>query len=153
MQQLANTPKHLRSVQVLVRFGLRLVVLGTFAAFGGIGFGKSLAALLWMSIMLSAVVGVMRRERPFDSILNHWDETVAYGALFENGHHPETIVRTASSSPEPTASSFIWRSGDGDSRSSRGRAGWAARSARCRNRPSSGRKRGAAVCGKMRRRA
>jgi hypothetical protein len=33
-------------------------------------------------IVLSAVVGVMRRERPFDTILNHWDETVAYTALF-----------------------------------------------------------------------
>jgi hypothetical protein len=81
VQQLANTPKHLRSVQVLVRFGLRLVILGTFAAFGGIGFGRSLVALLWMSTLLSAVVGSVRRERPLAADLNHWDETVAYGAL------------------------------------------------------------------------
>jgi len=57
-------------------------ILVIFAAFGGIGFGRSLAALLWMSIILSAVIGAMRREPPFDTVLNHWDETVAYGALF-----------------------------------------------------------------------
>jgi hypothetical protein len=67
---------------VLVRFGLRMVILVVFAAFASIGFGKSLAALLWMSIILSAVIGVIKREPPFGSALNHWDETVAYAALF-----------------------------------------------------------------------
>ena len=41
-----------------------------------------LAALLWMAIILCAVIGVMRREPPFGAALNHWDETVAYAALF-----------------------------------------------------------------------
>ena len=67
---------------MLVRFCLRMIILVIFAAFGSIGFGKSLAALLWMSIILSAVIGTMRREPPFDSVLNHWDETVAYAAWF-----------------------------------------------------------------------
>ena len=67
---------------MLVRFCLRTVILVVFAAFGSIGFGRSLAALLWMSIILSAVIGIMRREPPFDVTLNHWDETVAYAALF-----------------------------------------------------------------------
>ena len=67
---------------MLVRFGLRIVILVVFAAFGNIGFGRSLAALLWMSIILSAVIGTMRREPPFDAALNHWDETVGYAALF-----------------------------------------------------------------------
>ena len=59
-----------------------MIILGLFAAFGSIGFGRSLAALLWMSIILCAVVGLMRREPPFGTVLNHWDETVAYAALF-----------------------------------------------------------------------
>jgi hypothetical protein len=67
---------------VLVRFCLRIIILVIFAAFGSIGFGRSLAALLGMSIILSAVIGTMRREPPFDAALNHWDETVAYAALF-----------------------------------------------------------------------
>jgi hypothetical protein len=66
---------------VLVRFCVRAIILLVFAAFGAIGFGASLAALLWMSIVLSAVIGTMKREPPFDAVLNHWDETVAYAAL------------------------------------------------------------------------
>jgi hypothetical protein len=57
-------------------------ILVTFAAFASIGFGRGLAALLWMSIILCAVIGAMKREPPFDAVLNHWDETVAYAALF-----------------------------------------------------------------------
>jgi hypothetical protein len=59
-----------------------MIILALFAAFGSIGFGRSLAALLWMSIILSAVIGAMRREPPFGVALNHWDETVAFAALF-----------------------------------------------------------------------
>jgi hypothetical protein len=66
---------------VLIRFGLRITILVIFAAFGSIGFGRSLAALLWMSTILGAVIAAMRREPPFDTILNHWDETVVYAAL------------------------------------------------------------------------
>jgi hypothetical protein len=58
-----------------------MFILALFATFGGIGFGRSLAALLWMSTILSAVIGAMRREPPLDSALNHWDEMVAYAAL------------------------------------------------------------------------
>jgi hypothetical protein len=67
---------------VLVRFCLRMIILVVFAALGSIGFGRSLAALLAMSTILSAVIGTMRREPPFDIVLNHWDETLAYAALF-----------------------------------------------------------------------
>ena len=67
---------------MLVRFGLRVIILVVFATFGSIGFGRSLAALLWMSIILCAVTGAMKREPPFDIVLNHWDEMVAYAALF-----------------------------------------------------------------------
>ena len=82
MAQFHGLPQDMRSTQVMVRFGLRMIILVLFASFGGIGFGRSLAALLWMSTVLSAVVGAIRREAPFGVVLNHWDETVAYAALF-----------------------------------------------------------------------
>ena len=49
--------------------------------FASIGFGRILVALLWMSTILGAVIGAVRREPPFDAVLNHWDETAAYAAL------------------------------------------------------------------------
>ena len=67
---------------MIVRFCLRMIILVIFAALGSVGFGRSLAALLGMSAILSAVIATMRREPPFDIVLNHWDETVAYAALF-----------------------------------------------------------------------
>jgi hypothetical protein len=66
---------------VIIRFCLRMIILVIFAAFGSIGFGRSLAALLWMSTLLSAVIGTTKREPPIDRVLNHWDEAVAYAAL------------------------------------------------------------------------
>jgi VIT1/CCC1 family predicted Fe2+/Mn2+ transporter len=81
LAQLPNLPQELRSAQVLARFGVRMIILLLFAAFGSIGFGRSLAALLWMSAILGAVLAAIRRELPFDRVLNHWDETVAYAAL------------------------------------------------------------------------
>ena len=35
-----------------------------------------------MSIVLCAVAGTLKREPPLDGVLNHWDEAVAYAALF-----------------------------------------------------------------------
>ena len=79
--QLPNLPRELRSSQVLIRFGLRMIILVAFAALGGAGFGRSLVALLWMSIVLCAVAGAMKREPLLNAVLNHWDEMVAYAAL------------------------------------------------------------------------
>jgi hypothetical protein len=79
--QLPFPSQKFRSVQVLIRFCLRLIILASFAAFGSIGFGGSLIALLWMSTILSAVIAIMRREPPFDVALNHWDEAASYAAL------------------------------------------------------------------------
>jgi hypothetical protein len=59
-----------------------MCILVIFAAFASIGFGKSLAALLWMSIILCAVIGTVKREPPLGAVLNHWDEATAYAALF-----------------------------------------------------------------------
>ena len=66
---------------MLIRFGVRMAILIAFATFGSIGFGRSLVALLWMATILSAVVAAMRREPPFDTVLNHWDEMMTYAAL------------------------------------------------------------------------
>lgn len=71
----------LKSAEVIVRFCLRMIILVIFAAFGSIGFGRSLTALLWMSTVLSAVLATLEREQPLDTALNHWDETMAYAAL------------------------------------------------------------------------
>lgn len=81
MIQRSNLPRRLRSAQVLIRFGMRLFILVIFAMFGGIGFCRSLAALLWMSTILSACIAVIRRELPLDAELNQWDETVIYAAM------------------------------------------------------------------------
>jgi len=37
---------------------------------------------LWMSIVLCAVLGAVKREPPLGMVLNHWDEAIAYAALF-----------------------------------------------------------------------
>jgi hypothetical protein len=82
LAQLPIPQRELEPTQVLVRFCLRMTILVVCAAFSSIGFGGSLAALLWMSIILCTVIGMMKREPPFGMVLNHWDETVAYAALF-----------------------------------------------------------------------
>ncbi|MCP4616723.1 MAG: hypothetical protein GY844_09810 [Bradyrhizobium sp.] len=69
------------SIQVIVRFLLRMVVLMVFAIFAGKTFAGSMVALLWMSAILCAVTAVMRRELPFRADLNHWDEMTSYIAL------------------------------------------------------------------------
>ena len=82
MAQSPNMPNDARSIQVLVRFMLRIVVLSVFATLGNVGFGKSFAALLWLSTIICVVAGSLRRERPLDSFLTHWDEGAAYAALY-----------------------------------------------------------------------
>jgi hypothetical protein len=81
LAQLPNLTGELRSIRVIVRFCLRMLILVVFAAFGGIGFDRSLTALLWMSAILSAVLATLEHETPLDTVLNHWDETLAYAAL------------------------------------------------------------------------
>jgi hypothetical protein len=82
MAQLRNPPRELKSGHVLFRFCVRMSILVGFSAFGGVGFSQSLAALLAMSAILCAILGMVRREAPFGAILNYWDEAVAYAALY-----------------------------------------------------------------------
>jgi hypothetical protein len=82
LAQIQNPPRELGSRRVLVRFAIRTTILVAFAALGSIGFGTSLAALLAMSAILCAVLATVRREPAFQPALNHWDEAVAYAALY-----------------------------------------------------------------------
>jgi TRAP-type mannitol/chloroaromatic compound transport system permease small subunit len=75
------------SIQVMVRFSLRMVILVIFAAFAGTSFVGSMVALLWMAAVLCAVMAVMRRELPFRADLNHWDEMTSYLALCALASH------------------------------------------------------------------
>lgn len=79
-------PRRLKPARVITRFAVRVLLLIGFAAFSQAGFGRSLAALLWMSIILCALAGLVRREPAFGDALNHWDECAAFGALFALVH-------------------------------------------------------------------
>lgn len=82
--KMAHSPhlsNEVRSTQVLVRFGLRTIILCVFAGLGNAGFGKGLAVLALMSVVLCVVTGALRREAPFGAVLTHWDEGTAYAAL------------------------------------------------------------------------
>ena len=58
MTEISNMPKQVSSNQVLVRFGLRLVILGACASFGSVGFGRSLDTLLLLSVAVCAVTAL-----------------------------------------------------------------------------------------------
>ena len=87
----------LTSARVLVRFGVRMIILASFAAFSSIGFTRGLATLMWAAIVFSSVIAIVKRERLFESDLNHWDETVAYAAvlylvsMFTHAHMTRTL--------------------------------------------------------------
>ena len=74
-------PHQLNSLQILLRFMFRLLLLSTFATFGAQGFGTTFAAILALSATFCAVVGAMRREAMFGPVLTHWDEAAAYAVI------------------------------------------------------------------------
>jgi hypothetical protein len=95
VSQTPNVQRQLTpNAHVIARFSLRMIVLVAFAAFGSIGFGTSLTALLWMSTLLCAIAASVMRELPFYDGLNHWDEMVAFAALccLVGGHTPVAPV-------------------------------------------------------------
>ena len=74
-------PQHLPQLgsgRVLIRFVVTTIILVSAAAFSSIGFARSLV----MAMIVSSLVAVIRRERPFESTLNHWDDMVGYAAMF-----------------------------------------------------------------------
>jgi hypothetical protein len=76
-----DIPHRLGSVQVLVRFLLRLVIVGVFAGMGRQGFVQSLAPLLVLTVIFCAIVAAMRREPLLGPVLTHWDEAAGYAAI------------------------------------------------------------------------
>lgn len=80
-----------------MRFAARILLLAGFAAFSSVGFGRALAALLWMAIILCAV-----RNRRGQWVAQ--EQNGLYGGVFvscaqaikfarlENGQHLETII-------------------------------------------------------------
>lgn len=82
MAHLHNPPRELSPSRALLRFIIRLTILVVFAAFAHVGFGRSLAALSAMAAILCAVVAAVRGEATFPRTLNHWDEALAFAALY-----------------------------------------------------------------------
>lgn len=82
MAELERSSRQLSPYLVLIRFCMRIIILIIFAAFGSVGFGMSLAALLAMAALLCTLVATVRREPMFSRALNHWDEAVAYAAVY-----------------------------------------------------------------------
>jgi hypothetical protein len=70
-----------KTMQVMLRFGLRMAAILAFGVFGGIGFERGLTVMLWMSTILCGVIATFDREEPLDTALNHWDEAMVFAAL------------------------------------------------------------------------
>jgi hypothetical protein len=81
MAQPQDLPRGLESSRVLLRFCVRIIILTSFAAFSSIGFNKCLSVLLWMAMVFTAVGAFIKREPPFSTVLNHWDEMMGYAAI------------------------------------------------------------------------
>jgi hypothetical protein len=81
LQPNTNLTREAQTIRVIIRFWLRMVILLVFAAFSSIRFDQSLMLLLMMSTILSTVLATLKREQPLGSVLNHWDEAIAYAAL------------------------------------------------------------------------
>lgn len=75
-----NSPRA-NSSRVLFRFGLRIIVLVSFASLGQNGYARALLALLLMSVAMCAAWAGARREPLFGPSLTNWDEAAAYGCL------------------------------------------------------------------------
>jgi hypothetical protein len=70
-----------KTLYVITRFVLRMLVVCLLSAFARIGFGRSLAALLLLSVIICIVTAIMRGERPLEGTLTNWDEAAVYGLL------------------------------------------------------------------------
>jgi hypothetical protein len=70
-----------QTLYVITRFALRMLVLCVLSAFAKVGFGRSLAALLLLLVIVCIVTAIMRGERPLDGTLTNWDEAAVYGLL------------------------------------------------------------------------
>jgi Na+/H+ antiporter NhaB len=81
VQPIPDIPRRLNTIQVLIRFLLRLVLVGTLASMGHQGFAQTLAPLLALTVIFCAIVAVTRREQLFGPVLTHWDEAAGYALM------------------------------------------------------------------------
>ena len=81
MSRNPDIPRELASIHVLIRFGLRMVLLGLFASIGSEGFGKTFESLLLLAMLYCVFAAAVRREAPFGPILTHFDEAAACAAI------------------------------------------------------------------------
>ena len=81
MPHAPNTTREIASAHVLIRFVLRMALLGVFATFGSQGFGKTLEGLLLLTVFYCVFAATLRREMPFGPVLTHFDEAAGYAAL------------------------------------------------------------------------
>lgn len=77
----SDIPRELRSVQVVIRFFMRMVILSALAALGSRGFGKTIESLLVLAVFYCISVAVIRWEAPFGPALTHFDEAAAYAVI------------------------------------------------------------------------
>ena len=69
------------SVQVVMRFCMRIVILGLFALASKQGFGRTLEGLLSFATFYCMVAATLRREALLGPTLTHFDEAAAYTAI------------------------------------------------------------------------
>lgn len=74
----SDLPREVLSARVLVRFLLRIVILGVCAELGAQGFAKTLEQLLIVAVCYCIFIGGIRREAPLGPSLTHYDEAAAY---------------------------------------------------------------------------
>jgi hypothetical protein len=70
------------SKDVLIRFGLRLLLLVLTAMFANGDPANALLNMFGAAVVLAAVFAALWREPILGPILTHWDEGVMYGALY-----------------------------------------------------------------------
>ena len=81
MSRTPDIPRELASIHVLIRFVLRMILLGVFATFGSQGFGRTFESLLILAVLYCVFAAAVRREAPFGPILTHFDEAAACAAI------------------------------------------------------------------------
>ena len=74
-------PRQVGSSHVVVRFALRLTLMGAFATVGREGYASTLTSFLLLSAVCCAALATARREAMFGPILTHWDEAAIYAVI------------------------------------------------------------------------
>lgn len=81
-------------LRAVFRFGLRLLILGTFALASNQPFWAVLTTLLIVAAGVSVLLAMLHREPVFGANLTHWDEAACY-ALLSRG----AVILTAHATP------------------------------------------------------